>query len=241
MDMQQQILELTEQDKALIAQRNEWVKGHLTDEAQDQYDTFEGKLYLLQGILKEGYYKKDETLELQTLGYCLGEMLNELLNTHWVKVIDDHGTDFAVRYKDSSIIFFPITMISKRMERDEHVDIELLLGKSSDHLNEILYDELSDKCRYYAGEDEFPEDGDEYYYDFWAAERAWFEFEMQHQPIIDEYVKFYHANGLADYHTNDGTPESLKALLFNSYSYAKNGVVDIPGFKNWYEKEYMAE
>lgn len=239
--MEQEIHALNEQDKAEISERNEWVKGHLTENAQEQYDTFEGKLYLLQGILKNGYYKKDETVELQTLGYCLGEMLNEMLHTHWVKVIDDIGTDYAIRYKDSSIILFPITMISKRVEKDEIVDIELLLGQSSDYFNEILYDELSDKCRYYAGEEEFPEDGDETYYDFWAAERAWFEFEMQHQPIIDEYVKFYEANGLADYQKEDDTPESLKALLFNSYSYAKNGQVDIPGFKNWYENGYMAE
>ncbi|MBQ4033996.1 MAG: DUF3806 domain-containing protein [Paludibacteraceae bacterium] len=236
--MEQQINELDAQDLKVIAERNEWVKGHLKDDVQDQYDTFEGKLYLLQGILKEGYYQKHETAELQTLGYCLGELLNELLGTHWVKVTDDKGTDYAIRYKDSSILFFPVTMISKRIERGETVDIEFLLGQSSDQLHEILYDELSDKCRYYAGEDEFPEDADENYYDLWAAERAWFEFEMQHQPIVDEYVKFYQANGLTDYSKGDGIPESLKALLFNSYSYSKNGIVDIPGFKIWYEKHY---
>ena len=236
--MEQQINELDAQDLKVIAERNEWVKGHLKDDVQDQYDTFEGKLYLLQGILKEGYYQKHETAELQTLGYSLGELLNELLGTHWVKVTDDKGTDYAIRYKDSSILFFPVTMISKRIERGETVDIEFLLGQSSDQLHEILYDELSDKCRYYAGEDEFPEDADENYYDLWAAERAWFEFEMQHQPIVDEYVKFYQANGLTDYSKGDGIPESLKALLFNSYSYSKNGIVDIPGFKIWYEKHY---
>ncbi|MCQ2208438.1 MAG: DUF3806 domain-containing protein [Paludibacteraceae bacterium] len=239
--MEQRIEELTEQDVKEIAERNDWVKGHLQDDAQDEYNTLEGKFHLLQGILRNGYYQKDETMELQTLGFCLGEMLNELLGTHWVKVTDDHGTDFAIRYKDSSIILFPVTMISKRVERDEEVDIELLLVESNDHMSEILYDELSEKCHYYAGEDEFPADADERYYDLWAAERAWFEFEMQHQPVIDEYVKFYRANGLADYHKEDGTPESLKALLFNSYSYAKNGVVDIPGFKRWYEKEYLQE
>lgn len=239
--MQQEVTEITDNDRQEIAERNNWVRGHLHDHLQGQYDTFEGKLRLLQGILQAGYYQKDETTELQTLGYCLGEMLNEMMGTHWVRVTDEEGCGLAVRYRDSSIFFFPVTMISKRVERDEAVDIELLLGDCADLLHERLYDELSDKCRYYAGEDDFPADADEYYYDFWAAERAWFQFEMQRQPVIGEYIAFYEANGLKDFCADDGTPLSLKALLFNSYSYSKNGKVDLAGFEKWYKNEYMAD
>jgi hypothetical protein len=41
----------------------------------------------------------------------------------WVMVEDEHGRDPAVRLPKTSIILFPLTMISKRIERGEKVDV----------------------------------------------------------------------------------------------------------------------
>jgi hypothetical protein len=42
---------------------------------------------------------------------------------HWIIVQDQNGRDPAIRYKQTSLILFPLTMISKRIERGEIVDI----------------------------------------------------------------------------------------------------------------------
>ena len=41
----------------------------------------------------------------------------------WVMVEDDHGRDPAVRLPGTSIILFPLTMISKRIRHGNKVDV----------------------------------------------------------------------------------------------------------------------
>jgi hypothetical protein len=41
----------------------------------------------------------------------------------WVMVEDEHSRDPAVRLPKTTIILFPLTMISKRVERGEKVDV----------------------------------------------------------------------------------------------------------------------
>lgn len=41
----------------------------------------------------------------------------------WVMVEDDSGRDPAVQLPGSTIILYPLTMISKRIERGEKVDV----------------------------------------------------------------------------------------------------------------------
>ena len=41
----------------------------------------------------------------------------------WVMVEDEHGRDPAVRLPRTSTILFPLTMISKPIERGEKVDV----------------------------------------------------------------------------------------------------------------------
>ena len=47
-------------------------------------------------------------------------------------VEDEHGRDLALRDRDTSIILFPMTMISKRIERGETVSVVQLLDKAHD-------------------------------------------------------------------------------------------------------------
>ena len=46
----------------------------------------------------------------------------------WVMVEDEHGHDPAARVPGTSIVVFPLTMISKRVERGESVDIFALFN-----------------------------------------------------------------------------------------------------------------
>jgi hypothetical protein len=136
--MEQKISELDKDMNEWIKAQNEWVKGHLAPESQNKYDTTKGKIYLLQGIIDKHLYKKDQTSELQALGICFGEILCMELELHWVIVEDEYGRDPALRYKSTSIIHFPRTMISKRIENNEKVSISDLLKNAIKTQKELI-------------------------------------------------------------------------------------------------------
>jgi hypothetical protein len=108
-------------------QRN-WVKGHFTEDSINKYDTIEGKLYLLQGILDNEFYSKNQTMELQSLGIAFGDALAQKLKLEWMEVEDEYGIDPALVHIDTSIRLFPLTMISKRIENNEKINVEELFN-----------------------------------------------------------------------------------------------------------------
>jgi hypothetical protein len=106
-----------------------WVRGHFMPESTWKYELLEGKLYLLDGILKRGWIESHETWKLQSLGIVFGDALVQKLDLQWVEVEDEFGISPAVQYRSTSIIAFPQTMISKRIERGDTVEIgELFEG-----------------------------------------------------------------------------------------------------------------
>ena len=59
----------------------------------------------------------------------------------WVQVEDEYGTDPAIQLPATSIILFPLTMISKRIEEGEDVDIYELFEGLKEMINDIKKDE----------------------------------------------------------------------------------------------------
>lgn len=72
------------------------------------------------------------------MGVVLGDAFVLDMGFHWVVVEDEYGRDFALSYKDTSVIVFPITMISKRVERGETVDVFDLYNGIANRFEEIL-------------------------------------------------------------------------------------------------------
>lgn len=57
------------------------------------------------------------------MGIVFGDAFVQEMGMEWVMVEDEYGTDPAVRLPGTTIIIFPLTMISKRVERGETVDV----------------------------------------------------------------------------------------------------------------------
>lgn len=106
-----------------IEAKRDWVRNHYTPETIGEYETVEGKLTLLDVILKSGWIDKSETVNLQSLGITFGDIIVQDMKFVWVEVEDEYGTDPAVMLPDTTLIIYPMTMISKRFERGETVDI----------------------------------------------------------------------------------------------------------------------
>jgi len=88
-----------------------------------KFATAAGKLGTIRAVLAAKLFRADQTYELQCLGVVLGDAFVLELGMEWVTVTDEYGCDPALRVPTTSILLFPLTMISKRIERGETVDV----------------------------------------------------------------------------------------------------------------------
>lgn len=121
--MAQRIESLNEQDTRRIAAQRKWVLEHYEPHARHLYETLAGKLELLRTIVDSKWVEPNETVKLQCLGVTLGDALAQELGMRWVAVEDEFGRDPALELPGTSVVIFPLTMISKRIERGDEVDI----------------------------------------------------------------------------------------------------------------------
>jgi len=127
------------QELADMEDMRAWVRAHYNPEAVQEYDTVSGKLALLQTILNAGWIDESETLKLQCLGITFGDAISQQLGLNWVMVEDEYGRDPALALEGTSILLFPKTMISKRVEDGEEVDVGELFELTSAKIMEILH------------------------------------------------------------------------------------------------------
>ncbi len=72
--------------------------------------------------MKSNWIQINESLKLQCLGVTLEEIIVQDLNFLWVEIEDEYGIDPALQLERTSIIIFPLTMLSKRIEKNETIN-----------------------------------------------------------------------------------------------------------------------
>jgi hypothetical protein len=122
----QKIDAMSEDDTLHVEKQRCWVRDHYDPDSKQLYDTLEGKLRLLETIIRENWVEPNETWKLQSLGITFGDALAQKLNMQWVTVEDEYGRDPALQDPGTTIILFPLTSISKRIERGEAVNVREL-------------------------------------------------------------------------------------------------------------------
>jgi len=93
-------------------------------------------LPILQKVLDDNVFSKSQTYELQCLGVVFGDILTSELPLRWEMIQDEFGTDPTLRFKKTSVNVNALTMISKRVERGEHVDLSWLVKETRKALAE---------------------------------------------------------------------------------------------------------
>jgi hypothetical protein len=91
-------------------------------------------LPVLQKLIDDRVFNKSQTYEFQCLGVAFGDVLAREFPLRWVMVTDEFGTDPTLRFKKTTIQINALTMISKRVERDEPVSVQWLLDKTREQL-----------------------------------------------------------------------------------------------------------
>lgn len=121
--------ELAPKDAARLEKQRQVVEAA----AKQRYGTTaltksKADLPVLQRLLDDRVFTTNQTYELQCLGVAFGDVLASELPLRWTMVTDQFGTDPTLRYRDTTIQVSALTMISKRVERGESVDLNGLLA-----------------------------------------------------------------------------------------------------------------
>lgn len=116
-----------------------WIKGHFGTDPEQAYASVEGKLFVIDAILKNKWVKQDETWKLQALGIAFGDALSQKLMLDWVTVDDEYGCDPALNWPGTSIYTYPMTTISKRIERGETLDVQEFFEDTCAKINEMAF------------------------------------------------------------------------------------------------------
>ena len=116
---------LTPADEQRMTAQRAVVEKFLGDDATNRanYAKPPGKLGLLRALLDAKVFAGSQTFELQCMGIVLGDAFVQNCGWLWRMVEDHSGRDPCVKVAGSSIVLFPLTMISKRVERGEAVDV----------------------------------------------------------------------------------------------------------------------
>lgn len=134
----QKIMQLTTDDERRLREQRYVVEKFLAGkESKQKYKSTAGKLGTIRALLQNNVFKPDQTYELQCLGVVLGDAFVQELKMEWIIVEDEFGRDPAIRMPDTSIILYPLTMISKRIESGVQVDVFGLFGGAAEHVEDL--------------------------------------------------------------------------------------------------------
>jgi hypothetical protein len=130
--------ELSDEDRTRLAQQ----RAIVTAATKQRYGTSILKktvadLPVLQWLIDDKVFNKTQTYELQSLGIAFGDVLENELPLRWVMVTDEYGTDPTLRFKSTTVQINPLTVISKRIEKDEKVSLSELLRRTREQLTRM--------------------------------------------------------------------------------------------------------
>jgi hypothetical protein len=139
----QTVSPLTAEDEQRLNDQRAVVTRYLDGDGLTKFQVAAGKLGTLRALLQANLFRSDQTYELQSMGVVLGDVFVQDMGFQWVIVEDEHGRDPAIRYGQSSVILFPLTMIAKRVEAGETVDVFDLYNGLAAHISKLIDPETS--------------------------------------------------------------------------------------------------
>jgi hypothetical protein len=94
-------------------------------------------LPVLQRLLDDGVFARTQTYQLQCLGVVFGDVLANELPLWWMWATDQGDAWPALKYKDTTIQLNALTLISKRIEDGEKVDLAALFRATKETLEKV--------------------------------------------------------------------------------------------------------
>ena len=86
-------------------------------------------LPVLQQLVEKKVLKDDDVDAWQAIGLVLGDLMVDEFELHWVSVEDEYGVSKALQWQDTMNFVFPITLLSKRIQFGQKIDIPEIYEK----------------------------------------------------------------------------------------------------------------
>jgi uncharacterized protein DUF3806 len=135
--MKEKVSALLDTDLAYFEALRDWLRAHFNDESRDKYNDLNGKLFLVDHILRNNLFDRNEVPQLHALGIGLGDALAQQLGMEWVIVEDDHGRTAMLSLPGTSLRLSALTMIQKRIVQGEEFEILSLFEALCRHVETI--------------------------------------------------------------------------------------------------------
>lgn len=125
-----------------LATRIKVARELITNIAADaQFNNTLEDLNWMQQALNSKQLNLQDTVGLQCLGAIFGQVLiSQMPGFQWWMVSDEHGKDPCLRYLETDLLLYPLTLISKRVEAGENVTLTTLLSHLLMQLKPIISD-----------------------------------------------------------------------------------------------------
>jgi Domain of unknown function (DUF3806) len=137
----QTIVAPTEDDVTSIAQSLIHADNVCKETLGTGLDGTRADLDRIQQIVDSGFVAREATYTLQALGMAFGKVfVNENPGYDWWMVQDEYGRDPAIRYQRTTLLAFPRSMLSKRVEDGESIDVSELYDQLRGRLVELVDD-----------------------------------------------------------------------------------------------------
>lgn len=132
-------MRLEDNEAEWLEEARNWLKGHFDTDPEEGYATIEGKLAVIRANLTGGWVGPEDTWKLQSLGIAMGDALAQDLMLDWITVDDEYGRQPALNWPGTTIVMFPVTMISKRVEDGERIDIDVMYEQAREELSQVAF------------------------------------------------------------------------------------------------------
>lgn len=136
-----QISSLTAEEESRLERQRTVVANIIRDSFG--YVRLEGSLseiYYLQKIIDRQLIPESEKFDLQALGVVLGDIMARNLGLRWVKVEDRYGHSRALQFENTQNLFFPVTMISRRIKSGTPISVQALYDDTEKGVKALIYE-----------------------------------------------------------------------------------------------------
>ena len=97
------------------------------------------KLQKLTDTIQQVGSEEQQRLALQAVGMSLGQVLaTQNRNYDWWMISDEDGRDPCLRYLETDLLVFPQTLVSRRIEDGESVQVAALYEDITCQLQEVV-------------------------------------------------------------------------------------------------------
>lgn len=119
---------LNQKEQLALDEMRAWAIGHGSSREQ-----LSAKLAIAQRIIDSGKIESTDTWKMNAVGVLFGDALKQAIGERlaWVVAEDSSGRAYALRWKHSAVLIYPLSAIKSRMVASEPVDLHALFGEYS--------------------------------------------------------------------------------------------------------------